>query len=219
MNIIAADALDVPLSQVKVVWGDTDTCPYSVGESGSRTTTMTGEAIVVAARDLKKQIADKGMPAGTAMLKASATPQPRIQGKIRNCFGANFGANPGECDNTLPASAPTVPTGTKARLLTRLYAPDTVNCSVLGGRAADLEIRLRTDDTPQVTVAGGDNVNSFKYTTGPRSDIGFGYSQYFWIEVGLREGGNTAPAQFGVRCMTGNGMMEPRFIDTPADDF
>ncbi len=24
------------------------------------------------------------------MLKASATPQPRIQGKIRNCFGANF---------------------------------------------------------------------------------------------------------------------------------
>jgi FlaG/FlaF family flagellin (archaellin) len=136
-----------------------------------------------------------------------------------NCFGANFGANPGECDNTLPASAPTVPTGTKARLLTRLYAPDTVNCSVLGSRAADLEMRLRTDDTPQVTVAGGDNVNSFKYTTGPRSDIGFGYSQYFWIEVGLREGGNTAPAQFGVRCMTGNGMMDPRFIDTPADDF
>jgi CO/xanthine dehydrogenase Mo-binding subunit len=90
MNIIAADALDVPLSQVKVVWGDTDTCPYSVGESGSRTTTMTGEAIVVAARDLKKQMADKGLPAGTAMLKASATPQPRIQGKIRNCFGANF---------------------------------------------------------------------------------------------------------------------------------
>jgi CO/xanthine dehydrogenase Mo-binding subunit len=90
MNIIAADALDVPLSQVKVVWGDTDTCPYSVGESGSRTTTMTGEAIVVAAHDLKKQIADKGLPAGGALLKASATPQPRIQGKIRNCFGANF---------------------------------------------------------------------------------------------------------------------------------
>jgi CO/xanthine dehydrogenase Mo-binding subunit len=90
MNIIAADALDVPMSRVKVVWGDTDTCPYSVGESGSRTTTMTGEAIVVAARDLKKQIAEKGLPTGSAVLKASATPQPRIQGKIRNCFGANF---------------------------------------------------------------------------------------------------------------------------------
>ena len=34
----------VPLSQVELVWGDTDRCPYSVGESGSRTTIMTGQA-------------------------------------------------------------------------------------------------------------------------------------------------------------------------------
>jgi CO/xanthine dehydrogenase Mo-binding subunit len=90
MNIIAADELGVPLSKVKVVWGDTDTCPYSVGESGSRKTTMTGEAVVAAARDLKKQIADKGLPSGSALLTASATPRPRVEGKIRNCFGANF---------------------------------------------------------------------------------------------------------------------------------
>jgi CO/xanthine dehydrogenase Mo-binding subunit len=91
MNIIAAEELGVPLSKVNVVWGDTDTCPYSVGESGSRTTSMTGEAVVVAARDLKKQIADKGMPRGSALLTASATPRPRVDdGKIRNCFGANF---------------------------------------------------------------------------------------------------------------------------------
>jgi hypothetical protein len=136
-----------------------------------------------------------------------------------NCYGANYGANPGECDNTLPASAPTVPSGTKARLLTRLYAPDTVNCSVLGSRASDLEMRLLTDEVPPVVVAGGNNINSFKYVTGARSGIGFGYHQYYWIEVGLREGGNTADAQFGVRCMTGNGMMDPRFIDTPTDNF
>jgi len=91
MNIIAAEELGVPLSKVNVVWGDTDTCPYSVGESGSRTTSMTGEAVVAAARDLKKQIADKGMPRGNALLTASATPRPRVDdGKIRNCFGANF---------------------------------------------------------------------------------------------------------------------------------
>ena len=53
MALIAAEELDVPLSQVEVVWGDTDRCPYSVGESGSRTTTMTGYAVVQAARDLK----------------------------------------------------------------------------------------------------------------------------------------------------------------------
>jgi CO/xanthine dehydrogenase Mo-binding subunit len=90
LNIIAAEELGVPLDRVKVVWGDTDTCPYSVGESGSRTTIMTGQAVVEAARDLKKQIAENGLPAGNAILRAGATPQPRVQGKIRNCFGANF---------------------------------------------------------------------------------------------------------------------------------
>ena len=42
MSMLAAGELGVPLSQVDIVWGDSDRCPYSVGESGSRTTTMTG---------------------------------------------------------------------------------------------------------------------------------------------------------------------------------
>jgi CO/xanthine dehydrogenase Mo-binding subunit len=90
MGIIAADELGVPLSDVNVVWGDTDRCPYSVGESGSRTTIMTGHAVVMAVRDLKKQIADKGRPSGGAVLTASASPNPRTEGKVRNCFGAHF---------------------------------------------------------------------------------------------------------------------------------
>ena len=51
MGMIAAEALGVPLSKIEVVWGDTDRCPYSVGESGSRTTIQTGYAVVEAARD------------------------------------------------------------------------------------------------------------------------------------------------------------------------
>jgi xanthine dehydrogenase YagR molybdenum-binding subunit len=90
MGLIAAEELDVPLSQVDVVWGDTDRCPYSVGESGSRTTIMTGYAVVEAARDLKKQIAEKGLPKGEAVLVASATPNPTLQGKVRSTFGAHF---------------------------------------------------------------------------------------------------------------------------------
>ena len=90
MGMIAAEALGVPLSQVQVVWGDTDRCPYSVGESGSRTTIMTGYAVVEAARDLKKQIADKGLPKGDEILVASATPNPTSDGKVRNAFGAHF---------------------------------------------------------------------------------------------------------------------------------
>jgi putative selenate reductase molybdopterin-binding subunit len=90
MRLIAAEALDVPLSQVDVVWGDTDRCPYSVGESGSRTTIMTGDAVVAAAQDLRKQIAEKGMPKGSDALVASASPNPNLQGKVRNTFGAHF---------------------------------------------------------------------------------------------------------------------------------
>ena len=90
MGLIAAEALGIPLSGLDVVWGDTDRCPYSVGESGSRTTIMTGYAVVEAARDLKKQIAEKGMPTGDDVLIASATPNPTLQGKVRSTFGAHF---------------------------------------------------------------------------------------------------------------------------------
>ncbi|HMB82206.1 MAG TPA: molybdopterin-dependent oxidoreductase, partial [Vicinamibacterales bacterium] len=90
MGLIAAEELGVPLSQLEVVWGDTDRCPYSVGESGSRTTIMTGYAVVEAARDLKKQIAEKGMPTGNDVLIANASPNPTVQGKVRSTFGAHF---------------------------------------------------------------------------------------------------------------------------------
>ena len=90
MGLIAAEALDVPLSKIEVVWGDTDRCPYSVGESGSRTTIMTGYAVVEAARDLRRQLAEKGAPTGEQTLVASASPQPRLEGKVRSSFGAHF---------------------------------------------------------------------------------------------------------------------------------
>ncbi len=90
MALIAAEELGVPLEQVDVMWGDTDRCPYSVGESGSRTTTQTGYAVVEAARDLKAQIAQRGMPTGDDVLIASATPTPNTQGMRRMCFGAHF---------------------------------------------------------------------------------------------------------------------------------
>jgi CO/xanthine dehydrogenase Mo-binding subunit len=61
-----------------------------VGESGSRTTTQTGYAVVQAAIDLKEQIAEAGMPTGDEVLIASATPTPSTQGRRRMCFGAHF---------------------------------------------------------------------------------------------------------------------------------
>jgi xanthine dehydrogenase molybdenum-binding subunit len=91
MGLIAAEALGVGLSDVEVVWGDTGTCPYSVGESGSRTTIQTGHAVIEAARDLKRQIAQKGLPKGSDVYTASADPNPKMEeGKTRAAFGAHF---------------------------------------------------------------------------------------------------------------------------------
>jgi CO/xanthine dehydrogenase Mo-binding subunit len=81
----------VPLEKVMVVWGDTDTCPFSVGESGSRTTVQTGMAVIEAVRDLKKQISEKGAPRGSDVLTAMATTNPPpLQGASRNSFVAHF---------------------------------------------------------------------------------------------------------------------------------
>ena len=56
MAIIAAEALGIPLNQIQVTNGDTDVTPYSIGESGSRTTPFTGPAVIAAAEDVRRQI-------------------------------------------------------------------------------------------------------------------------------------------------------------------
>ncbi|HYL77002.1 MAG TPA: xanthine dehydrogenase family protein molybdopterin-binding subunit [Bryobacteraceae bacterium] len=90
MAMIAAEELGVPLNQIEVVWGDTDHCPYSVGESGSRTTNYTGWAVIQAAQDLKRQVAEKGAPKGSDILTASASPEPAIKDATRYSFAAHF---------------------------------------------------------------------------------------------------------------------------------
>jgi CO/xanthine dehydrogenase Mo-binding subunit len=91
MALIAAEELGVPLAKVAVVSGDTETCPYSVGESGSRTTTHTGYAVIQAVKDLKQQIADKGLPQGDETRTGSATPDPaQLRDAARYAFAAHF---------------------------------------------------------------------------------------------------------------------------------
>ena len=90
MALLAAEELGVPLPRIAVVSGDTDRCPYSVGESGSRTTGFTGFAVIEAARELKRQIAQKGRPTGGDVRVASASPDPRLEGVARYSFAAHF---------------------------------------------------------------------------------------------------------------------------------
>jgi xanthine dehydrogenase molybdenum-binding subunit len=68
MAIIAAEALGIPLDRIQLTNGDTDVTPYSVGESGSRTTSFTGPAVIAAAEDVRRQIFALG--AGQLKVKA-----------------------------------------------------------------------------------------------------------------------------------------------------
>ncbi len=133
MSLLAAEELGVPLAQVDIVWGDSDRCPFSVGESGSRTTTMTGYAVVEAARDLNRQIAENGMPEGDDVLIASATPNPSTDGKLRMGFGAHFAEV--EVDEHLGHVRVTkyVTVHESGRILNPLPANDQIRGAVLQG--------------------------------------------------------------------------------------
>jgi CO/xanthine dehydrogenase Mo-binding subunit len=56
MAIIGADEVGVSLENTRVIWGDTETCPTSSGEGGSRATTVVGTAVRAAARRMNQRI-------------------------------------------------------------------------------------------------------------------------------------------------------------------
>ena len=174
MALIAAEELGVPLSQIEVVWGDTDRCPYSVGESGSRTTTMTGFAVVEAARDLKRQIADQGMPQGDSVLIASATPTPSTDGKLRMCFGAHFVEV--EVDVRLGHVRITkyVAVHESGRILNPLPARDQIRGAVLQGVSQALHEDLLYDSrSGQPLTAGYYGARHITHLDAPQIEVEF----------------------------------------------
>jgi 4-hydroxybenzoyl-CoA reductase subunit alpha len=58
MAIICAEELGVRVEDIRVHTGDTDVCPVDLGGWGSRQTLMTGNAVKMAAADVKAQLLD-----------------------------------------------------------------------------------------------------------------------------------------------------------------
>jgi len=56
MALLVAEELGVPLERIRVISGDTDTCPYDFGAIGSRTTQVMGVAVHQAVEGVKKQL-------------------------------------------------------------------------------------------------------------------------------------------------------------------
>ncbi len=64
----AADSLGVAFDQVKVIQGDTDICPYGLGNYSSRSIIMGGSAVQIAAHDIR----EKMLKVAAKMLEVSA---------------------------------------------------------------------------------------------------------------------------------------------------
>lgn len=56
MAVIASETLGVPISDIRVEWGDTETTPFAPGEGGSKTTSCVGTAVRTASLNLRNSI-------------------------------------------------------------------------------------------------------------------------------------------------------------------
>ena len=93
LSQIAADELGIPLERVEVRHHDTDDLPEGIGTFASRSTVLAGNAIAVAAQNLRAQAeaAGLGLAANTAELAARGI---RAEGTYsRDGFSFSFGAH------------------------------------------------------------------------------------------------------------------------------
>ncbi|MYF09662.1 MAG: xanthine dehydrogenase family protein, partial [Gammaproteobacteria bacterium] len=77
--MIVADELGVPLDTVTVVQGDTDRCPYGLGNFSSRSLMIGGSAALAAARELREKL----LSVGAKMLDADPEDLELANGEIR----------------------------------------------------------------------------------------------------------------------------------------
>ncbi len=59
---IAAEEFNMPIEQIKVVWGDTSAVPFDHGAISSRTTLFAGNAVRLACQDAKRQLFELAAP-------------------------------------------------------------------------------------------------------------------------------------------------------------
>jgi CO/xanthine dehydrogenase Mo-binding subunit len=127
---IVAEALDVPMEDVKVIHTDTDVTPYDMGTCSARSTFHMGNAIMAAAAEVKGKLkalaADLGMPEGSNY-------------PIKELFERRFGMQAGNIIGTgtyiPPHSMPDAETG---------LSPEVTPFWAVGGTGAEVEVDTAT---------------------------------------------------------------------------
>jgi CO/xanthine dehydrogenase Mo-binding subunit len=127
---IAAETLDVPMRDVKVVHTDTDVTPYDMGTCSARSTFHMGNAIRLAAEDarnkLKATIAALGLPPGSNY-------------SVKDILQKRFGMEAGNIigiGSYVPPHAPPDPDTGLSEEITPFWA--------LGGTGAEVEVDTET---------------------------------------------------------------------------
>ena len=109
---------------------------------------------------------------------------------------------------------------TKNNIYSTILRPaDFVRCDLVGPRAVDLQMRLRSMgrsvDVGRVSVVATVLERRFGETffyvsTGGRGAVNGGTASRWFIDVAFRTGGNaTTPIDYGITCRAGNGMEIP----------
>ena len=141
MALIAAEALGVALDRIEIVSGDTDRCPYSPGESGSRTTGFTGYAVVEAARQLEAQLAAGKQPTADAPLIVKVETEPTLKGVARYSFAAHFV----EVEVDTETGRVTIPRYVAMQDSGRIVNPLTATSQVIGGVTMGIGMALHEE--------------------------------------------------------------------------
>jgi CO/xanthine dehydrogenase Mo-binding subunit len=130
MSQIVAEALEVPMEEVKVVHTDTDVTPYDMGTCGSRSTFHMGNAIRLAVEDvrnkLKAMVAELGLPPGSNY---------SVTDILQKRFGMEAGNIIGVGSYIPPHCAPDPETG---------FTPEIGPFWALGGTGAEVEVDTQT---------------------------------------------------------------------------
>ena len=137
------------------------------------------------------------------------------------------GTSDAQCTTlTAPATFSIPDATTKHRYSLFLHHPDYVRCDIVGPGAANLELRLlapaASGQAVGPVIAGGNDVSTFYYETGPRNAVvnSNGFQTFWTMEIGPREGAPPAfPAGYGFKCLSGSGMHGSGSPSAHADDF
>ncbi len=116
MAQIAADALGVEIENVRVLQGDTETCPYGLGNFSSRGVMMGGSAVYLAATELHEKMlrvaarmlevspGDLGTETGRIVLKGAPFRFVSFKDVVSEIYGGCHGAAAGEEEPGLEAT-------------------------------------------------------------------------------------------------------------------